>query len=89
MSAQLDGDAYSQMREAMTDLAEMRVTFTGRNGFEVTFAYPVFEDETAVVEETTDYRYDDPNEDFFEPVRIRRRIERVFTWTLRTKVGRS
>jgi endonuclease I len=84
VKAQLDGDSYAQMQEAMKDIAEMRVTFTGRNGFEVTFAYPVFEGETAEVEETTDYRYSD--DDPFEPARIRRRIARTFIWTLRTKV---
>jgi hypothetical protein len=84
VKAQLDGDSYAQMQEAMRDIAEMRVTFTGRNGFEVTFAYPVFEDETAEVSETTDYSYSEP--DPVVPERIRRRIARTFTWTLRTKV---
>lgn len=76
-----------KMREALGDVAEMRVIFTGRNGFETTFRYPVNEFERGRAEgETTlerqEYGVLGQIAPYREPLPYRRR----FTWSLQTKI---
>lgn len=87
---EIDAEGMSKALQAMDDVAEVRVTVIGRNGFELRMNYPIHETENAEFQTSTEIHRnelrsawtDDP---FYEPLSTGRTI----TWTVETKYVRA
>jgi hypothetical protein len=90
MSAELDGEGYTQMREAMDNPARVEFTVIGQDGYKVVLGYPIGAHEDAEITVTTDIHRNEYRSGWFDPQPYYEPIPtgRTITWTLETKTVR-